>query len=143
MKQAIRNCCLNKQGKNDFWKDKGYNEYHKLNGLHFNCRAAEWACEQMVNANGSHAPKWTIHEVKNAFENSGFCLKNGYTWADVAYLANHLYSVLCRQLHSDSDAINMAYAITCDLYSYEGMIFNRWLADIMEKGVCVPWTSFL
>lgn len=33
----------------------------------------------------------------------------------------------------------MAYALMNDPDGYEGMIFNRWTADIMEKGVCVPW----
>lgn len=42
-----------------------------------------------------------------------------------------------------SDAVKMAYAITGDPDGYDGMIFNRYTADIMEKGVCVPWESVM
>lgn len=139
MKQAIRNC-LNKKGKNEFWNNDGYGEYKAKHGLHFSDKLAEWASECMVNSNGS-SHRWSIEDVKSAFAAMGYTLRGGYTWGDVTYMANQLYSDYSQCLSSDTEAVKMAYAITADQDGYDGMIFVRYTADIMEKGVCVPWSD--
>lgn len=137
MGQAMR-YCLNKMGKNEFWNNAGYREYKEKNGMHFSDKLAVWASRQMKNADGKDH-MWTIDDVKGAFEAFGYVLKGKCTWGDATYAANMLYSDYGLQLKSDTDAVKMAYALMNDPDGYEGMIFNRWTADIMEKGVCVPW----
>lgn len=134
--------CLNRKGKNEFWNNKGYNEYKAKHGLHFSDKLAMWASAHLTNANGKDHT-WNIEDVKTAFSSLGYSLMGGYTWGDVTYMANMLYSDFAQCLSSEADAVRMAYAITKDPDGYDGMIFNRFTADIMEKGVCVNWEKVM
>lgn len=127
---------------NEFWENKDYVEYKKKNGMHFTEKLADWASSHMVNADGK-AHSWKVEEVKAAFPSLGFSLKNGYTWGDVAYMANMIYADYIQCLKSETDALKMANAIMNDPDGYDGMIFNRYTADIMEKGTCVPWENVM
>lgn len=46
-------------------------------------------------------------------------------------------------LKSETDALKMANAIMNDPDGYDGMIFNRYTADIMTKNVEVPWGNLM
>lgn len=37
----------------------------------------------------------------------------------------------------------MAHALLTDPDGYDGMLFNRYTADIMEKGICIPWIDLI
>lgn len=110
--------------------------------MHFTEKLADWASSNMVNADGK-AHSWKVEEVKSAFPSLGFSLKNGYTWGDVAYMANTIYADYIQCLKSETDALKMANAIMNDPDGYDGMIFNRYTADIMSKNVEVPWKDLM
>lgn len=129
-------------GKNEFWNNEGYKAYKAKHGMHFSDRMAMWASSNMKNADGKDHT-WSVYDVKAAFSSLGYTLKNGYTWGDVTYMANMLYADYAKCLKADTDAVKMAYAITEDPDGYDGMIFNRYTADIMEKGTCVPWENVM
>lgn len=137
MGQAMR-YCLNKMGKNEFWSNDGYKMYKEKHGMHFSDKLAMWASNKMKNANGKEHV-WSVDDVKGAFESLGYELKSPCTWGDATYAANMIYSDYGKYLKEDTDAVKMAWALMNDPDGYEGMIFNRWTADIMEKGVCVDW----
>lgn len=134
--------CLNKMGNNEFWNNEGYKAYKAKNGMHFSDNLAMWASAHMKNADGTEHG-WSVDDVKAAYKAFGFELKGGYTFGDVTYMANSLYADYSQCLKSDTDAVKMAYALTNDPDGYDGMIFNRYTADIMEKGVCVPWDKVM
>ena len=141
MKQGLRNC-LNSKGQNEFWKNDGYDMYKSRNGVHFSDKMAVWASKRMVNANGmSHT--WSVDDVKGAFASLGLQKPSKCTWGDATYLANMYYSDFAQLLKSETDAVRMAHAAMNDVDGYEGMAFNRYTADIMEKGVCVPWNEVM
>lgn len=127
---------------NEFWKNKEYVEYKKKNGMNFTDKLADWAASHMVNADGK-VHSWKVEDVKAAFPSLGFTLKNGYTWGDVAYMANMIYADYIQCLKSETDALKMANAIMNDPDGYDGMIFNRYTADIMSKNVQVPWGNLM
>lgn len=141
MTQAMRHC-LNSRGKNEFWSNKDYQAYKMKNGMHFSDALATHASKMMKNADGKDHT-WSVDDVKGAFASLGYTLRGGYTWGDVTYVANMLYADYAQCLKADTDAVKMAYAITADPDGYDGMIFNRYTADIMEKGVCVPWNEVM
>lgn len=141
MKQAMRHC-LNKMGKNEFWTNEGYQAYKSKNGMHFSEALATHASSMMSNADGKEHT-WSVEDVKSAFAALGYTLRGGYTWGDVTYMANMLYADYGQCLKTDVEAVKMAYAITGDPDGYDGMIFNRYTADIMEKGVCIPWDEVM
>lgn len=130
--------CLNRKGKNEFWENEGYDEYKKKHGLHFSDELSMWASKQMKNSDGTNHI-WSIQDVKGAFSSLGYEKPEKCTWGDAAYLANMYYSDFMPMLKEETDAVKMAYYAMKDPDGYEGMTFNRWTADIMENGVCVPW----
>lgn len=141
MGQAMR-YCLNKKGKNEFWANEGYNAYKAKHGMHFSDKLAMWASMRMKNATGNEH-RWSVDDVKGAFSSLGFSLKGKCTWGDATYAANMIYADYGAHLKADTDAVKMAYALMTDPDGYEGMIFNRYTADIMEKGECVPWMEVM
>ena len=82
-------------------------------------------------------------DVKGAFAALGLQKPAKCTWGDATYLANMYYSDFAQLLKSETDAVRMAHAAINDVDGYEGMAFNRYTADIMEKGVCVPWNEVI
>lgn len=141
MRQATRNC-LNRKGKNEFWSNENYRTYKMHNGMHFNSKLAEYASSHMTNANGTNHT-WTCKDVEGAFASLGLKLPEKATWGDATYAANMIYSDFAALLKADTDAVKMAHALLTDPDGYEGMIFNRYTADIMEKGICVPWHELM
>lgn len=137
----IKGC--NEGAKNEFWENEGYHEYKKIHGMHFSDKLAAWASSKMQNSDGTQH-SWSIDDVKGAFKTLGFELPKNYTWGDATYLANFLYSDLSSCLKTDTEAVKMAHSIMSkDADGYEGMIFNRYTADIMEKGVCISWNEMM
>lgn len=123
---------------NEFWENKGYDAYKAKHGMHFSEKLATFASKNMQNADGkSHM--WSLDDVKGAFSSFGFQLKNGYTFADATYAANMIYADYGQYLKADTDAVKMAYALITDPDGYEGMIFNRYTADIMAKNIEIDW----
>lgn len=141
MKQAVRNC-LNKKGKNEFWNNEHYRTYKMHQGMHFSDKLAEYASSKMVNANGMNHT-WSCKDVEGAFASLGLKLPEKSTWGDATYAANMLYSDFAQLLKSDTDAVKMAHELLTDPDGYDGMLFNRYTADIMEKGICVPWMDLI
>lgn len=127
---------------NEFWENKDYQAYKEKHGMHFSDRMAMWTSAHMTNADGKDHG-WSVDDVKAAFASFGYTLKNGYTWGDVTYMANMLYADYAKCLKADTDAVKMAYAITEDPDGYDGMIFNRYTADIMSKNEHVPWAKLM
>lgn len=129
-------------GKNEFWENEDYHKYIEKHGNHFSDKLADLAGKQMKNANGmSHT--WSVDDVKGAFAALGLQKPSKCTWGDATYLANMYYSDFAQLLKSETDAVRMAHAAMNDVDGYEGMAFNRYTADIMEKGVCVPWNEVM
>lgn len=141
MKQAVRNC-LNKKGKNEFWNNEHYRTYKMHQGMHFSDKLAEYASSKMVNANGMNHI-WSCKDVEGAFASLGLKLPEKSTWGDATYASNMLYSDFAQLLKSDTDAVKMAHALLTDPDGYDGMLFNRYTADVMEKGICVPWMDLI
>lgn len=121
----------------------GYSEYIKKNGQHFTDALAEYASKMMENANGQ-AHSWTTSQVKKAMESLGLTIPNNVTYGDAAYLANMYYADLFPDpLKDEASCLKAAYKIANDPDGYEGLIFNRWLADMVGKEVKIDWTKFI
>lgn len=122
---------------------KGYLAYIKKHGYHFTDALAEYASRIMENANGqSHS--WTVSQVKKSFESLGFAIPDNVTPGDVAYLANMYYADQYPDpLRDEASCLKAAYNIANDPDGYEGMIFCRWLADIIGKRTIINWDNFV
>ena len=98
-------------------------KYKELYGKHFTKDLCEWAVERMENRNG------TTHNAN---------------WYDVMYLMNIAYADFYGRLFTEHHECAMyAYLYISDPDGYEGIAFQRWLADIKAKDDEVPWQRFI
>lgn len=126
---------------NEFWGNKDYVEYKKKNGMHFSDKLAEWASKRMKNANGMEHT-WSVADVQGAYKALGLKLPEGATWGDATYAANMMYADLGPELKADTDAVKYGHRLISDPDAYEGQLFNRYTADVMEANIPVPWEMF-
>lgn len=134
--------CLNKKGKNEFWNNKDYIKYKEKHGMHFSDSLAMWASAKMVNIDGTQHG-WSVEDVRSAFKALGLEKPEKCTWGDATYLANMYYADFMPVFKVETDALRMAYYSMRDPDGYEGKPFNRYTADIMENGICVPWSKLM
>lgn len=132
-------------GKYEFWKDSDYHEYEEKNGNHFSDKLADYAIKAMQNnAHADTAHKWSVQDVKSAFEKLGMTKPADITWGDIAYSANMAYAdYFGVSLKTEADCLKQAYADAVDPDGYPGKIFNRWLADIMGKNTKISWSEYI
>lgn len=122
---------------------QGYGDYVDKHGKHFTDELAEFASMRMKNRNGmTHT--WKVSEVKSAFERMGLEKPVKYTWGDATYAANMAYADFYgSSLKSEQDCLRYANDLMSDVDGYEGMILNRYLADIMGKEMKMDWSKYL
>lgn len=131
-----------KDEKEQYGPDDDLLAYMKKHGNHFNDALATYASKQMTNANKTNHT-WTVAEVQSAFGSLGYGLPSKATWGDAAYAANMYYADFSTVIKSDNDAIRMANAILHDADGYEGQLFVRYVADVMQTKREVPWKKML
>lgn len=114
--------------------------YVKKNGYHFTDALADRMTLMMENADGSKH-NWTTKQVKDAMAANGMKANpHNATWGDAAYAANMMYADLYPSpITNENGCIVAAYKTVCDPDGYEGMVFCRWLSDVVAKEVEVVW----
>lgn len=122
---------------------QAYEDYIQAHGKHFTPDLAEHASGMMVNGNDMKHT-WTTKQVIQSGAALGLVMPKNVTMGDVAYLANMYYADFFPDILKDEAAcIRAAYKAVNDVDGYEGMIFNRWIADLKEKEVKLDWGKFV
>lgn len=123
--------------------NKEYIEYVEKHGYHFTDSLAEYASKMMQNANGQQH-SWTTGQVKKAMDSLGYTIPSNITPGDVAYLANMYYADFFPEpLKDETSCLKAAYKIANDPDGYDGMIFCRWVADMIGKSAKINWEKFI
>lgn len=131
------------QAANALMSAKGYSDYIKKYGYHFNNALAEYASKLMENANGQ-MHSWTVSQVKKSMESLGLEIPSHTTIGDVTYAANMYYADFYPDpLKDEASCLKAAYRIANDVDGYEGMIFCRWIADLVGKAISINWENFI
>lgn len=109
-------------------------DYVKKHGYHFSNKLAEWASAAMVNADGTNH-SWSVKQVETVLENyGGKSVYGKCTIGDLTYLANMAYADFYPDVCKDETAcLKYAIKVAKDPDGYEGMVFFRWLSDIIGK----------
>lgn len=120
-----------------------YKEYIKRHGYHFTESLAEYASKNMVNANGQ-LHSWTTSQVKKSVEGLGISIPSNVTIGDITYAANMAYADFYPELLRDEvSCIKYAHKVATDPDGYEGIIFCRWIADVIGKSIKLNWEKFI
>ena len=127
----------------DLVYDPKFLEYLKTYGYHFNNDLADYASRLMKNYNGQQHT-WNVSQVKKQLEALGLSIPSKVTAGDITYAANIAYADYYPDLLKDENfCIKYAYMSASDIDGYEGMIFSRWLADVMGKSIKIDWQKFI
>jgi hypothetical protein len=114
-------------------------EYVNKHGYHFSDDLATFACKAMENTDGSYHI-WTPEEVKQALGRVSFSNRNNCTIGDLTYLANMAYADFYPKVIGNVDGcLSYAVSIADDPDGYEGMVFMRYLSDVIGKEIKVKW----
>lgn len=120
--------------------------YLRYNGPHFNQKLLDFATSHMTVKSGSIEQQLVPikrEEVDRILKENIITLKNNQL-LDYVYVAN-----MCKADFLGSsipDNLHMAKYIRDvidDVDGYDGIVFNRWYADMSRKGIVVNWEDMI
>ena len=120
--------------------------YLRYNGPHFSKRLCEFAVGGMKRKDGIRLAKvspWSKEDVEKLLTEQGVNVANNVSY-DAVYVAN-----MCKADYlgkSVPDEPHVALFIKDyldDEDGYEGIAFNRFLADCARKGIVIPWEDVI
>lgn len=120
--------------------------YLRYNGPHFNQKLLDFATSHMTVKSGSIEQQLVPikrEEVDRILKENAITLKNNQL-LDYVYVAN-----MCKADFLGSsipDNLHMAKYIRDvidDVDGYDGIVFNRWYADMSRKGIVVNWEDMI
>lgn len=113
--------------------------YISHHGNHFTSKLADCMTKKMENADGS-THNWTSAQVAKALEPQRSKMPASITDGDLAYAANMCYADFFPGLaKTEEDCLKYAVMTAMDKDGYDGMIFSRWLSDVIGKGIEINW----
>lgn len=127
-------------------KPEGMINYLRYNGPHFNKKLCEFATSNMKKKVGSSMvaiTPYTKEAVDKLLQIHRVELKGGQLY-DSVFVAN-----MCKADFygsSISDEMHLAKYIKDvldDDDAYDGIVFNRWYADMCRKGIVIDWDSMI
>lgn len=123
-------------------------EYLRYHGPHFSKELAEYACSKMYKLNDKkekeYIKPYTLEEVNIILRNNKITLENKETLYDYVYVAN-----MCKSDFLGSSVPNEKYLaiyikdVIDDPDAYDGIVFNRWYADMCKKGIPIDWYKMI
>lgn len=127
-------------------KPKGMINYLRYNGPHFNKELHDFAVSKMTKKVGTREvplTPYTKKEVDELFEKYEVKLKNkdGY---DYVYAANMCKAdFLGSSVPDEHHLAKYVKDVVDDVDGYDGLVFNRWYADMCKKGIIIDWSDLV
>ena len=127
-------------------KPEGMINYLRYNGPHFSKKLCDFAVSLMTKKVGSTQTKiikLTDSQVDKMLQDHNIKLQNNQLY-DYVFVAN-----MCKADFLNSsieDSLHMARYIKDvidDDDAYDGIVFNRWYADMCRKGIVIDWEKML
>lgn len=127
-------------------KPEGLVNYLRYNGPHFNKKLFEFAISNMTVRSGSTQVKlspFSKEQIDNILRVNGIKLENNQLY-DYLYVAN-----MCKadfwgsSITSESQLAKYIKDVIDDVDGYDGIVFNRWYADMCRKGIVIDWEEMV
>lgn len=116
--------------------------YLRYNGKHFNKKLCAFATSKMKDKNGKITP-YTKEEVDNLIKSQNITLKNNQLY-DHVYVANMCKADFLNSAITDEQHVALYIKdVIDDPDGFEGMVFNRWYADMCFLGIAIDWEEML
>lgn len=116
--------------------------YLAYNGPHFTKELCDFAVSKMEDKNGKLEP-YSKKDIDTFLHRNNITLKHNQLY-DYVYVANmckadYLYSSIIDENHL---ALFVKDTID-DPDGYDGIVFNRWFADMSKKGIAIDWAEMI
>lgn len=128
-------------------KPEGMINYLRYNGPHFSAKLFAFAVKQMTKKDMrgivSSVEPYTKEQVDALLKRYNITLKNNQLY-DAVYVAT-----MCRADFlgsSVTDEYHLALYVKDvidDVDGYDGIVFNRWYADMCRKGIVIDWEEVI
>lgn len=116
--------------------------YLQHNGWHFNHKMCEFAVSKM-RKDGRKLQMMNKSEVDSLLSKVGISLENNELW-DYIYVANMCKAdFLGSSVIDDTRMAKYIKDVIDDEDAYDGIVFNRWYADMCKKGIPIDWEEML
>ena len=121
--------------------------YLRYNGKHFNRKLVEYAVSKMTtkDSSGNEVPLVPItkSQLDTMMNQYGVTLNNKDDVNDAVYVANMCKAdFLGRSIVDDLHLCLYVKDVIDDIDGYEGIVFNRWYADMSHKGIPIDWYNY-
>lgn len=117
--------------------------YLSYYGPHFNKKLAKHAVSMMKKDNNESITPLSKEQVDTMLTDYGIKIKNKILY-DAMYLANMIKADFYGgSIKTEQDMCLHVKEILDDPDGYEGIAFNRWLADMARKGEIIDWEEMI
>ena len=121
--------------------------YMSHNGPHFNKKLFEFAISKMyksdTNGRKEKVDNITKKDLDILLKTYGVEIENNYLY-DAAYVANMCKAdFLSRGVPDKHHLCLFVKDMIDDPDGYDGLVFNRWYADMCRKGIPIDWEAML
>ena len=117
-------------------------------GRHFNKKMCEFAVSQMTVEDSSTGEEKRLQpysktDVDNLLKTHNIHLTNNSLY-DHVYVANMIKAdFLGKSIPDERFAAIHIKCVIDDIDGYDGIVFNRWYADMRRKGIAIDWSEML
>lgn len=117
-------------------------KYLKNYGWHFNKKMCEYAVKRMKKGNKS-IDMMTKEYLDQLLKSYGVELENNELY-DYVYVANMcLADFYGSSIQDEQHLVKYVKDVIDDEDAYDGIVFNRWYADMSKKGKTIDWEEML
>ena len=120
--------------------------YLRFNGRHFNKKLLEFAVSKMttrVNGKEEKLQPMTKKQLETLLDKHSIKLNNDVLY-DSVYVANMCKAdFLGSSVPDDWHLALYVKDVIDDVDGYEGIVFNRWYADMVANGIPIEWDDML
>ena len=121
--------------------------YLRYNGPHFNKKLAEFAASHMTKLEGDREvpiDPYNKERVDNILKSHNVILKNKNVLHDHVYVANMCKADFLGSSVPDEKHLALYVKnVIDDVDAYDGIVFNRWYADMCKKGIVIDWEQMI
>lgn len=127
-------------------KPEGMINYLRYNGPHFTKKLLEFATSKMYKKQGTSTvaiTPYTKEQVDQVLKTYGIVLKNNQLY-DYVYVANMCKADFLGSSITDEKRLAMYIRdVIDDDDAYDGIVFNRWYADMCRMGIVIDWDEMV
>ena len=127
-------------------KPEGMVNYLRYNGPHFNKKLCEFAVgfmEKKVGLIMQPITPMTKEQVDTLLKNNNITIKGAQLY-DTVFVANMCKAdFLGSSVPDEAHLAKYVKDVLDDDDAYDGIVFNRWYADMCRKGIVIDWEEMI